>query len=548
MYENIFREYDIRGVFGEELNEASVKGIGLCLGRRMRARGAASVSVGYDARTSAPRLFAWLVAGLNAAGLAVSDIGMLPTPVGYFSVFTKRFDANVMITGSHNPKHYNGFKITIGEESFFGADIAALGREVNEFLAGGAAALAAVGDDARAEKVDVLGAYVDFYAQNFPHLRGRVAQRLIFDCGNGVAGVSLLPILRALGLDARVLYAEPDGEFPHHHPDPSEAKNLADLQAALAGDFDIGIGFDGDADRVAVLTKKRVIKGDELAYLYALKMRNPRVLGEVKCSQNMYDEIDKIGKSFMGKTGHSNIKKAMRELGIDMAAEVSGHIFFKERFFGFDDGVYAAVRVLELLAAGVDLDAELDRLPVLYSTDEVKIAASDETKFAVIAEFKRRVLGGDCGADLAGGGNCGAGGANSNLAGGGAGAGGGASGANSNLAGGAGENCGESCAASGANSNLAGGGASGAGTSENIAGGGASGAKVDLGAGEIRSVIDIDGVRIRFDEGWALLRASNTSPVLVTRFEGKSREFVARLQSRVEAVVREIIAEFDGGK
>lgn len=463
MYENIFREYDIRGIFGEELNEASVKAIGLSLGREMARRGVKSVSVGYDARLSANEVKSWLVSGLNAANLSVFDISMLPTPVGYFSVFTGKFDANVMITGSHNPKNYNGFKITIGKESFFGEEITKLGKAVNEILQSGEV----VKDDFRAQKVDVLSEYVEFYRQNFSHLKG-LKTRLVFDCGNGVAGISLVPILKAIGVAAEVIFAEPDGNFPNHHPDPSEEKNLTDLKAALKGEFEVGIGFDGDADRVAVLTKKRVIKGDELAYLYALKMKNPRVLGEVKCSQNMYDEINKIGEAFMGKTGHSNIKKAMSELNIDMAAEVSGHIFFKERFFGFDDGVYAAIRVLELLQSGIDLDAELDKLPPLVSTDELKIATTDEKKFEIIAEFKRQIL-----------------------------------------------------------------------QNRAIFAQASEGGLV----GEILEVIDIDGVRLRFKEGWALLRASNTSPVLVTRFEGKRAEFVAALQERVMSLVKQIQAQ-----
>lgn len=463
MYENIFREYDIRGIFGEELNETSVKAIGLGLGREMARRGVQSVSVGYDARLSANEVKSWLVSGLNAAKLSVFDISMLPTPVGYFSVFTGKFDANVMITGSHNPKNYNGFKITIGKESFFGEEITKLGKAVNEILQSGEV----VKDDFRAQKADVLSEYVEFYRQNFSHLKG-LKTKLVFDCGNGVAGISLVPILKAIGVAAEVIFSEPDGNFPNHHPDPSEEKNLADLKAALKGEFEVGIGFDGDADRVAVLTKKRVIKGDELAYLYALKMKNPRVLGEVKCSQNMYDEINKIGEAFMGKTGHSNIKKAMSELNIDMAAEVSGHIFFKERFFGFDDGVYAAVRVLELLQSGIDLDAELDKLPPLVSTDELKIATTDAKKFEIIAEFKRQIL-----------------------------------------------------------------------QNRDIFALASEGGLV----GEILEVIDIDGVRLRFKEGWALLRASNTSPVLVTRFEGKRAEFVAALQERVTSLVKQIQAQ-----
>ncbi|RAZ48255.1 phosphomannomutase/phosphoglucomutase [Campylobacter hyointestinalis] len=456
MFETIFREYDIRGIYEKDLNELSVKAIGYCLGITMKNRGVKSVSVGFDARLSARALFGFLVSGLNRAGLEVFDIGMLPTPVGYFSVFTGIFDANIMITGSHNPKEYNGFKITIGVESFFGADLQKLKDSVNEFLSSGEV----VKDDFRATKFDVLSRYVQFYEKEFSHLKG-LKTKIICDCANGVAGIALERVIKALCLNATLLYKEPDGNFPNHHPDPSEERNLKDLKTALKGEFEIGFGFDGDADRIAVLTKKRVIKGDDLAYLYAKNMKNPRVLGEVKCSQNMYDEIDKIGKSFMGKTGHSNIKKAMRELNIDMAAEVSGHIFFKERFFGFDDAIYAMIRVLELIQKGFELDAELDKLPVLYSTDEIKVSTKDETKFKIIDELKKELN------------------------------------------------------------------------------------KKDNGLPDILDIIDIDGVRIKFDGGWALVRASNTTPVLVTRFEASSPEFVKLLEEKVLNLVESIKSELN---
>ena len=454
MFDTIFREYDIRGIYQKDLNEQSVKAIGVCLGNVMKERGVKSVSVGYDARTSAPNLFNYLVSGLNAAKLDVYDIGMLRTPVGYFSVFTDKFDANVMITGSHNPKEYNGFKITIKKDSYFGDDLQALRVAVNEFIASGET----VKDDFRAIKFDILSSYVDFYAKEFSHLKG-LKTKIICDAGNGVAGITLEPIAKALGLEFNILYPNPDGEFPNHHPDPSEEENIKELKAALNSGYDLGFGFDGDADRIAVLTPKRSIKGDDLAYLYAKNMKNPRVLGEVKCSQNMYDEIDKIGKSFMGKTGHSNIKKAMKELNIDMAAEVSGHIFFKERFFGFDDAVYAMIRVLELVANGFDLDSELDKLPKLYSTDEMKIKTNEESKFKIIEALKVKLN------------------------------------------------------------------------------------KPDNGLPKIIDIIDIDGVRIKFQNGWGLVRASNTTPVIVTRFEANSLENMQEIQNGVIALVENIMAK-----
>ena len=401
-------------------------------------------------------MFEYLISGLNKAKLEVFDIGMLPTPVGYFSVFNKMFDANIMITGSHNPKNYNGFKITIGEDSFFGKDLQDLGQKTAKFIKSGEI----IQDDFRATKFDTLTPYVDFYVRNFSHLSNSNI-KFACDSANGAAGITLLPIIKALNLNADLIFTEPDGNFPNHHPDPSESENLEDLRNLMKQNgINLGFGFDGDADRIAVLTTKRVIKGDELAYLYTKNMKNPRVLGEVKCSQNMYDEIDKIGKSFMGKTGHSNIKKAMKELNIDMAAEVSGHIFFKERFFGFDDGVYAMIRVLELVAMGVDLDAELDKLPKLYSTDEIKIKTAEESKFKIIAELKNAL------------------------------------------------------------SNPS-----------------------DLP--KILDIIDIDGVRVRFENGWALVRASNTTPVIVTRFEARTPEFLELIKTKFDILISQIKAKFD---
>ena len=456
MIENIFREYDIRGIVGDELNEISVKAIGFELGKIIKSKNLNKISVGYDARTSAKSMFEYLISGLNKAKLEVFDIGMLPTPVGYFSVFNKMFDANIMITGSHNPKNYNGFKITIGEDSFFGKDLQDLGQKTAKFIKSGEI----IQDDFRATKFDTLTPYVDFYVRNFSHLSNSNI-KFACDSANGAAGITLLPIIKALNLNADLIFTEPDGNFPNHHPDPSESENLEDLRNLMKQNgINLGFGFDGDADRIAVLTTKRVIKGDELAYLYTKNMKNPRVLGEVKCSQNMYDEIDKIGKSFMGKTGHSNIKKAMKELNIDMAAEVSGHIFFKERFFGFDDGVYAMIRVLELVAMGVDLDAELDKLPKLYSTDEIKIKTAEESKFKIIAELKNAL------------------------------------------------------------SNPS-----------------------DLP--KILDIIDIDGVRVRFENGWALVRASNTTPVIVTRFEARTPEFLELIKTKFDILISQIKAKFD---
>lgn len=453
-FDNIFREYDIRGIFQKELTDSSVKAIGYALGLKMKELGVKSLSIGYDARTSSETLLKWLLSGLNKAGnLNIYDIGLLPTPVGYFSVYADYFDANIMITGSHNPKEYNGFKITIKKDSYFGKDLQNLKQEVDRIISRNEK----ISDDFTCKKMNILSNYVAYFVKEFWALN-LFNKPFAVDCGNGAAGVALMPILHELDLDAHVLYHMPDGDFPNHHPDPSEKENLKDILKTMKDkDIKLGFAFDGDGDRIAVITPKRNIKGDELAYLYTINMKNPRVLGEVKCSQVMYDEIAKIGEVFMGKTGHSNIKKMMKELDIDLAAEVSGHIFFKERYFGFDDALYAMMRVLELVANGIDLDEELDKMPKLFSTDEIKIAIDESIKFSIVNKFKDMIKNG----------------------------------------------------------------------STNLP--------------EVQNLIEIDGVRIKFKDGWALVRASNTTPIIVTRFEAKSQEFLQEIQDKIINLIKSLI-------
>ncbi len=446
---SIFREYDIRGIFEEELTESIVKKIGYHFAKRVEGE---YIAVGYDARLSSPTLFSWLVSGINAAGKRVLGMGMVPTGVNYFTNFVSfEIDgkevmpsASIQITGSHNPPEYNGFKITLDKKPFFGKDIEALGREV-------LASDVEIEDNEEYIAIPAKERYIKYMSENFAHLRG-FAKRIVADCGNGVAGVVLEPIFQKLGLRYEGLYCDPDGNFPNHHPDPSEEENLRDLKAKLTED-DIGFAYDGDADRIAVLTKNHNFKGDELAIIFARHMQNPTVIGEVKCSQVMYDEIDKIGRAIMYKTGHSNLKVKIAETGADFAAEVSGHLFFNDRYFGFDDAIYATLRVLELLKEGVDLDRELARLPKVYNTSEIKVQTTEDRKFAIIEELKNRL----------------------------------------------------------------------------------SHPPTDFPA--IRDIIDVDGVRIVFDEGWALVRASNTTPVLVTRFEAKSPELAKLYQEKVMAIV-----------
>ena len=449
----IFREYDIRGIFQKEVTSDSVKAIGVALGEVFRQKKIKKVSVGYDARLSCKVIKEWLFSGLNKMGVEIYDIGLLPTPVGYYSVFSEVFDANIMITGSHNPKDYNGFKITIDKESFFGTELYKLGDRVCEILQD----KMEIEDDFRASSYDVKSRYVDFFRKNFTHLKN-CDIKMVADCANGAMGAVLRDICDALCFkNVDILYEKPDGNFPNHHPDPTVRENLKDLQLRLKElGAKIGFGFDGDGDRVVVVTPKGVINCDYLAYLFALNITNPKVVGDVKCSINMYNQIDKFGTTYMAKTGHSNIKKAIQELGANFGAELSGHLFFADRYFGFDDGLYAMIRAVELLVSGFDFDEILSSLPTLFSTDEIKIESCDETKFRVIEELKK-VLEKD-------------------------------------------------------------------------------GLKFE----KIEKLITIDGVRVNFKDGWALVRASNTTPTLVTRYEGASKDFIDRARSKFEELIKKI--------
>ena len=444
---SIYREYDIRGIYEKELNEESVTCIGYALAMNICGK---YVAVGYDARSHSPILFEYLVAGLNAGGKIVLDMGLVPTPVNYFASY-QSFDgveasASVMITGSHNPSEYNGFKMTVDKSPFFGEDIYAMGRRIESMKMPSKV-------DRQVITINAKERYIDYMVENFAHLKG-MKERIVYDCGNGVGGVVLPEIFERLGLHVKGIYIEPDGTFPNHHPDPSVEKNLADVKVLLENEGDIAFAYDGDADRIAVLTHKNNIKGDMMALLYAMKMDKPTIIGEVKCSQVMYDELERRGcKTVMYKTGHSNLKVKMKEIGADLAAEVSGHIFFKERYFGYDDAIYATLRMLELINDGIDLDAELAKLPKVYSTEEIKVETTEEEKFKLIDGVKALLKN----------------------------------------------------------------------PPEDFP--------------EIKDIIDVDGVRVIFEKGWGLVRASNTTPVLVTRFESTDEAMAKVYEEKLNALI-----------
>lgn len=455
---SIYREYDIRGIFDKELNEETITRLGYALADEMRPHGE-YVAVGYDARSHSPVLFEYLAAGLNAGGMKVLGMGMVPTPVNYFCNYQDFGGitpcASVMITGSHNPSEYNGFKITIDKAPFFGEQIYALGRKIEALPFPPKVARQVV-------EIDALSRYKAYMIEAFGHLRG-MPQRIVYDCGNGVAGLAIDDIFRSLGLNTKGIYTDPDGTFPNHHPDPSEEHNLEDIKELLFKEGDIAFAYDGDSDRIAVLTRANNIKGDMMALLFALKMEHPTVIGEVKCSQVMYDTLRERGATaVMYKTGHSNLKVKMKELHADLACEVSGHVFFADRYFGYDDAIYATLRMLELIQDGIDLDAEIAKLPKVFSTEEIKVKTTEQEKFPLIAKLKELLK------------------------------------------------------------------------------------NPPAGFPAIREIIDVDGVRVIFDHGWGLVRASNTTPVLVTRFESTDESEAKRYEEALNAMIGEAQKQLGG--
>lgn len=439
----IFREYDIRGIADTELPDAGIRLLGQAIGTYLLRHGGGSVNVGRDCRLSSGRLRDALVAGLMAAGCRVTDLGIVPTPVLYYSVFHLKADGAVMITGSHNPSDYNGFKVVAGESTIHGEEIQQIRRMIE------------TGDLARGEgsqrSFDAVTPYVEEVASQFRFPR-RV--KVVFDAGNGTAGPVVRRIVERLDCDAVELFFDMDGRFPNHHPDPTVPANLETLRAAvLERGADLGVAFDGDADRIGAIDDRgSIIWGDQLLLLYGREIlsRKPgaTIIGEVKCSQALYDDLRSRGaNAIMWRTGHSLIKAKMKETGAEIAGEMSGHIFFRDRYYGFDDAIYAACRLMEIIAqTNRPLSEHLADLPRTVVTPEIRVDCPDELKFDVVervtAHFRSRY-----------------------------------------------------------------------------------------------EVVDVDGVRVLFPEGWGLLRASNTQPVLVMRFEAASTELLERYRAEVEAAL-----------
>lgn len=385
MNPNIFREYDIRGIVGEHLTDETVSLLARAVGTFFRRNNAGSIALGFDARESSPRFRDLFVAGLNAAGCDVFDIGRVPTPVLYFAVFTREVDGGVMITGSHNPPDHNGFKICLGKDALFGEQI----QQIKEIAFNGKFAEGA-------GKVEALEVSGDYRREILARVSlGNKKLKAVVDAGNGMGGVTAVPIYKELGIELIELFTEPDSNFPNHHPDPTVVENLLEaIEAVKRSGADLGIAFDGDGDRIGVIDETgRIIWGDELMVLLSRSVlkANPgaTIIAEVKCSQNLFTDIEKHGGiPLMWKAGHSLIKSKMKETGAILAGEMSGHIFFADRFYGFDDATYAGARVLEILSkTDLSLSQMLSDLPAGVSTPEIRVDCPEEKKFVVVRQI-----------------------------------------------------------------------------------------------------------------------------------------------------------------
>jgi phosphomannomutase/phosphoglucomutase len=453
----LFREYDIRGIVGEELTTEVAEQIGLAFATLASQQGMRAVSVGRDGRPSSPTLRDCLVRGLMAGGLHVLDIGVCPTPVLYFSLFQLPVDGGVMITGSHNASEYNGFKLCVGKEALHGEEIQHLRRvmEAGRFSQG----------SGTVSMHPMIPDYLAYLKSGFASVKAGHLH-VVIDCGNGAASLVAKEALEQMGCRVTGLYCELDGRFPNHHPDPTVVANLQDLITAVKKTgAHVGIGYDGDADRIGAVDERgNILWGDRLMVLYARDILASRpgstILSEVKASQTLYDDIQRHGgRPIMWKTGHSLIKAKMKTEEALLAGEMSGHMFFADRYFGYDDAIYASCRLVEILAKTArPLSSLLADLPVTSVTPEIRVDCPDAIKFDLVKQVQARLT---------------------------------------------------EYAKS-------------------------PGASHEAGL-TIRDVVTIDGIRVIFEDGWGLIRASNTQPALVLRFEASSPERLAAIRGLIES-------------
>jgi phosphomannomutase/phosphoglucomutase len=385
----IFREYDIRGIIGKDLTAEVIEVLGRAIGTSFRRNGRKLVALGRDCRLSSPMAAEALTRGLLRTGCSVEDIGVVPTPLLYFTVYHRKKEAAVMITGSHNPPEYNGFKVMVGEETLYGQDIQSIYAIIRD---------KAFIEDAPGARssYDIRPEYETFVLGNIKLDR---KLKVVLDAGNGTAGVVAAPLFRKFGCETIELYCDMDGNFPNHHPDPTLPAAMEDLiKKVRETGADFGVAYDGDGDRIGVVDDEgKIIWGDQLLILFSREIlpRYPgaAVISEVKASKLLYEEIEKLGgRPIMWKTGHSLIKKKIKEENAPVAGEMSGHIFFRDRFFGFDDAIYASLRVAEIVSRSTDkLSRMLGDLPKTYFTPEIRIYASDEVKFKIVDEVRKEL-------------------------------------------------------------------------------------------------------------------------------------------------------------
>ncbi len=445
----IFREYDIRGIADVELKDADIESLGRALGTYIIRHSGSKICLGRDCRLSSDRLHTSLLKGLLSAGCHVTDVGTVPTPLLYYSGVHFKADGGVMITGSHNPPEYNGFKTVCGTGALHGDTIQAIYQIIqNEDFDSG---------EGTHKTVDIVSPYIDEIAAQFKYDR---KVKVVLDAGNGTAGPTVHKLLSKLNVDAVELFFDMDGTFPNHHPDPTVPANLKHLvEAVKKNKAEFGIAFDGDSDRIGAVDEKgNIIYGDILLLIYGREIltRKPGAtfIGEVKCSQVLYDKLKELGGNpIMYKTGHSLIKAKMKQENAELAGEMSGHMFFADRYFGYDDAIYAACRLIEIVAkSGKPLSAQTEGIPKLVSTPEIRVDCPDDLKFLVVSRlagiYRKK-----------------------------------------------------------------------------------------------RRIVEIDGVRVPFEHGWGLVRASNTQPVLVMRFEAETDELLRQYQAEMEHAVEDAKAQ-----
>jgi phosphomannomutase / phosphoglucomutase len=450
MNAEVFREYDVRGVVGKDLNIDFVHDLGRAIGAYARRHGVRTMTLGRDCRLSSKAYQEAIGKGITASGVNIIDIGLCATPMLYFSIRHLNAEGGVMVTGSHNPPEFNGFKICIGPDTIYGEEIQELRKimEGNQYMTG----------EGSYQAQDIAQAYENYL---FGNVKIGKKLKIVVDGGNGVGGMFALPLFKRWGLEVTDIYCDPDGHFPHHFPDPTIPENLKELISLVRGNnADVGIAYDGDADRLGIVNDKgEILWGDELLLFFSryILEKNPgaAIIGEVKCSQKLYDDIEKHGgRPVMWKAGHSLIKGKMKEEQALLAGEMSGHLFFADRYFGYDDAIYGSIRLLEILSETDEKLSEiLSDVPRTFSTPEIRVDCPDRIKFQVVTDIKATF-------------------------------------------------------------------------------------------GEKYKIIDIDGVRIPFEDGWGLIRASNTQPVLVLRFEAGTEARLKAIRDMIENALSEVMGKY----